>query len=200
MEKILINTCIFENPLYNRILFILGSAKLGLVMICKSFPFGFSWSPHNNWLSATWPFGTSTLCSSTKGLSMLSHFCLGHQVHLSRSVTFNFLPLQLPPYPMGSCSLGGRTHRVTVWFGLLRDIHSLDRLAWNHKCWRTGCAHSDRNAPSSSCSPYINKLSSSHFFTFSKTPRSKRTCHPCQTITLFRYCIRHHRTLHIPSW
>ena len=88
MEKILIIAYIFQNPLHNRILFILGSAKLGLVVICKSFPFGFSWSSHNNRLSATWPFGPLALCPSTKDPSMLSHFHLGCQVHLSRSVTF----------------------------------------------------------------------------------------------------------------
>ena len=33
-------------------------------MRCKSFPFRVSWKPHNDQLSATWPFDLSTLVLS----------------------------------------------------------------------------------------------------------------------------------------
>ena len=58
--KILINERIFRNLLCIRILFVLGFYGLGLTVRRKSFPFRISWGPHNEQLSATWPFGPST--------------------------------------------------------------------------------------------------------------------------------------------
>jgi len=58
--KILINECIFQNLLCIRIIFVLGFYRLGLTVRRKSFPFRISWGPHNEQLSATWPFGPST--------------------------------------------------------------------------------------------------------------------------------------------
>ena len=58
--KILINECIFQNLLCIRILFVLGFYRLGLTVRRKSFPFRISWGPHNEQLSATWPFVPST--------------------------------------------------------------------------------------------------------------------------------------------
>ena len=99
IEKISINACIFQNPHCVRILFILGLYELGLNLKRKSFPFRVSWRPHNDQLSATWPFDSSTLCPFTQDPSTISLFAQ-HSVHLSGSVTSNFLPLQLAPHPM----------------------------------------------------------------------------------------------------
>ena len=58
--KILINECILQKHLCIRILFALGFYRLGLTVGRKSFLFRISWGPHNEQLSATWPFGPST--------------------------------------------------------------------------------------------------------------------------------------------
>ena len=58
--KIFTSERIFQNFLCIRILFVLGFYGLGLTVERKSFLFRISWGPHNEQLSATWPFGLST--------------------------------------------------------------------------------------------------------------------------------------------
>ena len=57
--KILTSERIFQNLLCIRILFVLGFYGLGLTVGRKSCLFRISWGPHNEQLSATWPFGSS---------------------------------------------------------------------------------------------------------------------------------------------
>ena len=91
--KISINVHIFQNPPRVRILFILGLYGLGLIVRRKSFPFRVSWRPHNDQLSAVWPFDSSTLGPFTSDPFTISLFVSHCQVHLKGSVTSNFLPL-----------------------------------------------------------------------------------------------------------
>ena len=80
-------------------LFTLGLYGLGLILKRKSFPFRVSWKPHNDQLSATWPFDLSTLCPFTQDPFTISPFAQ-QSVYLSGSVTSNFLPLhKIGPKP-----------------------------------------------------------------------------------------------------
>ena len=91
--KISINVHIFQNSSRVRILFILRLYGLGLIVRRKSFPFRVSWRPHNDQLSASWPFDSSTLGPFTSDPFTISLFVSHCQVHLKGSVTSNFLPL-----------------------------------------------------------------------------------------------------------
>ena len=96
--QIFINVRIFQNPPHVRISFILGLYGLGLIVRRKLFLFRVSWRSHYDQLSATWLFGPSTLCSFTWDPSTISS-SIKQSVHLSESITFNFLPLQYPSPP-----------------------------------------------------------------------------------------------------
>ena len=88
--KILINGHIFQNLLRIRILFMLGFYELELIMRRKSFPFKISWRPHNDQVSATWPFGPSTLVRS-------------YWIHpLSAHSSWSVKPIQMDPSSMNS--------------------------------------------------------------------------------------------------
>ena len=115
--KIFINVHILPNPPRIRILFILGFYGLGLFMRHKLFPFRISWRPHNDQFSAMWPFDSSTLVRSHQFRLLLAR--------LFGSIISKFLPLQLPPHPMGPWSMSGRTHGVTVQSDLLRNTPTL---------------------------------------------------------------------------
>ena len=115
--KIFINVHILPNPPRIRILFILGFYGLGLFMRHKLFPFRISWRPHNDQFSAMWPFDSSTLVRSHQFRLLLAR--------LFGSIISKFLPLQLPPHPMGPWSMSGRTHGVTVQSDLLRNTLTL---------------------------------------------------------------------------
>jgi len=111
--KISINVRIFQNPPRVRILFILGLYGLGLIVRRKSFPFRVSWRPHNDQLSAVWPFDSSTLGPFTSDQFTVSPFVSHCQVHLKGSVTSNFLPLQC------NCVVSSRLSSSKAIFSLL---------------------------------------------------------------------------------
>ena len=105
--KILINGRIFQNLLRIRILFMLGFYGLGLIVGHKLFSFRISWGPHNEQPSAMWHFGPSTPFVRSCRIRLLL-------AHLLSRLSIQYDPLQLPPYPVSSCSLSGRARGVTV--------------------------------------------------------------------------------------
>ena len=124
--KIFNNVRIFQNPPFVGVLFTVGLYGLGSIVMLKLFPFRIPWRSHSYQLSATWPFGPSTIGPSTMEPSTIGSIVeqsvlLNGSVHLVslngpfmfdrfcyavRSIQTNpspsiFLPLQLPSHSMG---------------------------------------------------------------------------------------------------
>ena len=117
------NVCIFQNPPFV-VLFAVGLYGLGLIVRLKLFPFRISWRSHSYQLSATWPFGPSTLGPSTmepstigsiveqsvllngsvhlvslNGPFIFVRFFLCRQVQQSKSITSNLSLFSCPLTP-----------------------------------------------------------------------------------------------------
>ena len=103
--KIFNNVCIFQNPPFVGVLFAVGLYGLELIVRLKLFPFRISWRSHSYQLSATWPFGPSTLGPSTMEPSTIGSIVeqsvlLNGSVHLlSLNGPFMFDRFCMPSHP-----------------------------------------------------------------------------------------------------